>query len=113
MPPKGNKENLIRVRVDDRLKREAEQMAEDRGESLSVILRHLLRDAIRDWRQEISDTIENDPAHIAHKANQLLDSLLLTDSQSPTVPAKNRTRYDAESGPSPSLNDEPPPPEKD
>lgn len=50
-------------------------------------------------------SLEDHPDHIAHKANQLLDSLLLTDSQSPPVPAKNRTRYDAESGPSPSLND--------
>lgn len=111
MPPKGSKENLIRVRVDDRLKREAEQMAEDRGESLSVILRHLLRDAIRDWRQEVTDAIENDPAHIAHKAQQLLDAAAAAEHQQPPRP----TRYQIDPTPESDfrLNDEPQTPGED
>lgn len=49
MPP-SNKDDLIRVRVESALKEAAEEMAEERGERLSVIVRELLRQAIADWK---------------------------------------------------------------
>lgn len=51
MPPKETKDEVIRVRVDPDLKTASEKMAEELGESLSVILRQLLRGAIADWKR--------------------------------------------------------------
>ena len=64
MPPK---EEVLRLRIDSALKRDAEAMANSQGETLSVIIRQILRREVQDWKGK---ALETDPQYQAFLRQQ-------------------------------------------
>lgn len=78
MPP-DNKEEVLRLRITADLKKAVEDIADQTGESMSVIVRQALRAFISEHRAAAEAGLESDPKYQAWLRQQQKDGEDITD----------------------------------